>query len=202
MSGEWGRMGKRQSAEENKDENIILLCCKRLWKWFLGDLTGIGTFLVGAAAVLALLNGGDLLKEIFKVQEQAKKIDEAVVKLTSVVELLSIQLKQRRADAVVDQTPELQKPDSTKEQIRDALIRVLPWRVNGKQPMIYLPPDRVDSTVEKLIKAKTSGEKKAIIQNSMEYKASGVLQTEQGFILTTEDGKPLELEDGNKKNGQ
>lgn len=184
-----------------KDENYLM----RLWHWICGsNPQGVGTLLVGVAAVIALLQTSSILDKVLQIQKQAEQIGTAVIELktqsqqiSSAIDLLGSQLKELKATQAVDSSPALQTPNPTREQIKEA-IKNIPTKPSTKRSTIYLPSDRIDGTVEMIYKAKTPAARAAVLQNSLEYKASGFLVNENGDHLTTEDGEKIEIE--NKAN--
>ncbi len=184
-----------------KDENYLM----RLWHWICGsNPQGVGTLLVGVAAVIALLQTSSILDKVLQIQKQAEQIGTAVTelktqsqKISSAIDLLGSQLKELKAAQAVDSSPALQTPNPTREQIKEA-IKNIPTKPSSKRSTIYLPSDKIDGTVEMIYKAKTPAARAAVLQNSLEYKASGFLVNENGDHLTTEDGEKIEIE--NKAN--
>lgn len=174
---------------------------KKGWAWLCGtNPQGIGTLLVGIAAIWALSQGAALLKEILQIQEQAKQIGEAVIELknqskqiSSAIDMMASQLKELKATEAVDSSPVLKAPNSTKEQIKEA-IKHIPIKPHGTKATIFLPTDRIDGTVDLLFKAKTSGERKVILENSLEYRGSSILVNENGEGILTEDGNRLKVD--------
>lgn len=178
----------------------------RVWYWLCGsNPQGVGTLLVGIAALVALYQTSTVLDRVLQVQEQAKEIGVAVIELktqsqqiASAIDLLGAQLKELKATQTVDSSPALQSPSPTKEQIKDA-IRVLPTVPSTKRSTIYLPADKIDETVELIYNQKTPAARAAALRNSLEYKASGSLLNENGDRITTEDGLRIDLEDKKPK---
>lgn len=173
----------------------------RIWDWLCGsNPQGVGTLLVGIAALIALYQTSSVLDRILQVQEQAKEIGSAVKELkiqsqqiASAIDLLGSQLKELKATQTVNSSPALQNPSPTKEQIKEA-IKSLSTEPSTKRSTIYLPPDKIDETVEMIYKERTPEERAAVLQNSLEYKASGALVNESGNRLTTEEGMGLGIE--------
>ncbi|MGZ3795807.1 MAG: hypothetical protein ACXVB1_05565 [Pseudobdellovibrionaceae bacterium] len=174
---------------------------KRGWLWLWGSHPqGIGTLLIGVAAIWALIDGADLLKQVLKIQDQAKQIETAVGELksqsqqiASAIDLLGSQLKELKASQAVDSSPALKSANPTKEQIKEA-IRNFPANPSTKRSTIYLPTDKIDETVELIYKEKNPAARAAVLRNSLEYKSSGFLTNENGSRLTTEDGMGIDLE--------
>lgn len=184
-------------------ENYML----RLWHWICGsNPQGIGTLLVGIAAIFALLQTSSILDKILEVQKQAKQIEDAVTQLksqgqqiSSAIDLLGTQLKELKAAQTIDSSPALQNPNPTVEQIKDA-IKNIPTKPSTKRSTIFLPSSKIDGTVEMIHKAKTPAARAAILQNSLEYQPSGFLvdeflADENDDNLTTEDGAKIIIED-------
>jgi len=173
---------------------------KRGWVWLWGSHPqGVGTLLIGIAAIWALVDGADLLKQVLKIQDQAKQIESAVdelktqsLQIASAIDLLGSQLKELKATQAIDSSPALQTPSPTREQIKEA-IKNFPTKPSQKRSTIYLPSDKIDATVEMIYKEKTPAARAAVLQNSLEYKA-GTLMNENGDGLTTEDGMGIEIE--------
>jgi hypothetical protein len=99
-----------------------------------------------------------LLDRVLEVQEQAKKI-------YGVVSLLNEQLKRIEATQAVASVPALSEPNPTREQIIEA-IKNIPNQSVGR-PLIYLPSDKRDETVEKIFNAKNVQERTMILKNSL-----------------------------------
>lgn len=185
-------------ADEKKNEDKNYLA--RIWCWICGsNPQGIGTLLVGIAALIALCQTSSVLQRVLQIQKQSEQIGTAVTELkaqsqqiSSAIDLLGAQLKELKATQAVDSSPALQTPSPTREQIKDA-IKNFPTKPSPKRSMIYLPSDKIDATVEMIYKEKTPAARAAVLQNSLEYKA-GSLLNENGDRLTTEDGVGIEIE--------
>lgn len=186
------------STTENQTSKRSIL--SRSWNWIFGsNPQGIGTLLVGIAAIWALMDGAELLKQVLKIQDQARQIETAVgelkshsLQIASAIDLLGSQLKELKASQTVDSSPALQTLSPTREQIKEA-IKNIPTKPSSKRSTIYLPSDKIDATVEMIYKEKTPAARAAVLQNSLEYKAGSLLK-ENGDRLTTEDGMGIELE--------
>lgn len=193
------------SMQDGK-ESEMKIYAKKFWCWICGsNPQGIGTLLVGIAALVALCQTSTVLEKILLIQKQADQIGSAVTELkdqskqiASAIDLLGSQLKEMKAAQAIEASPALQSTNPTKEQIKEA-IKNIPTKPSGKRSSIYLPTDKVESTVELIYKEKTPSARAAILQNSLEYKASGHLLDENGDNLTTEDGDKLNLEINNDK---
>ena len=176
----------------------------RIWGWVCGsNPQGIGTLLVGVAALIALCQTSSVLDKVLQIQKQSEQIGTAVTELkiqsqqiASAIDLLGSQLKELKATQAVDSSPALNAPSPTREQIKEA-IKNFPSKPSAKRSSIYLPSDKIDATVEMIYKEKTPAARAAVLQNSLEYKSSGSLLNENGDRLTTEDGMGIDLEDKN-----
>lgn len=188
---------------------------KHLWKFFKSipcwiksqEPQGIGTLLVGIAALWALKDGSSILDRILKIQEQATEISGAVselklqsAKISSAVEMMEAQLKALRASQEVASSAVLKSSGSSKEQISEALASI-PSAPSEHRPTVYLPIKKRNATVELLYRARTPEQRQMILQDSLEYKGPQALATEGGDALTTEQGEKLIYEDA-PANGQ
>ena len=127
--------------------------------WIVGvNPQGLGTLLVGIAALIALCQTSSLLDRVLEVQEQAKKI-------YGVVSLLNEQLRRIEATQAVASVPALSEPNPTREQIIEA-IKNIPNQSVGR-PLIYLPSDKRNETIEKIFNAKNVQERTMILKNSL-----------------------------------
>lgn len=131
-------------------------------KWSVGSHPqGLGTLMIGVAALIALYQTSSILDNVLKIQDQANKISSAI-------DLLASQLKENKAVQTVDSSQSLKNPNSTIEDIKNA-IQIIPAQPFTKGSSIYLPSEKFDKTVEMLHKAKTPERRKAILQDSLEY---------------------------------
>ena len=154
-------------------KNLIV----RLWQWVFGPHPqGVGTLLLGIAALSALWQTSSLLDRVLQIQKQAEQIDAAVTELktqshqiSSAIDLLGSQLKELKENQAVESSPALQAPSPTREQIKEA-IKTIPQMPSTNRSTIYLPSDKIDSTVDMIYEAKTPAARAAILQNSLEYK--------------------------------
>lgn len=156
-------------------------------------LTGIGTFLIGVAALIALWQGAGLLSEVLKIQQQAEKIDVAVAELRSTISILATQLKEQKANQAIESDPILNKPSPSTEEIVEALRRRFPNKPMPMQSSIYLPEAQLGQAATAIQKAEGPSEKATVLKNILKYSPK-FLTTEDGNILTTEDGKPIEVQ--------
>lgn len=161
---------------------------------------GIGTLLVGVAALIALCQTNTVLDKILLVQKQADQIGIAVVelkdqskKIASAIDLLGFQLKEMKAAQAIKSSPALQSANPTKEQIKEA-IKIIPTMPSTKRSTIYLPPDRVEGTVDLIYKEKNPAARAEILQNSLEYTSSGYLLDQNDNKLVNENGGKIILE--------
>ena len=160
----------------NSEKGMNML--KRLWVWLCkAEPQGLGTLLVGIAAIAALIQSSGLLDKILEIQKQARVIEEAVtelkgqsIQISNAISLLSAQMKELEAKKTVENSPDLQKANPSKEQIEDAIKSAIPFKPTPGVSSIYLPEDKLSSTVEMIYKAKTPRQRANILQNSLDYR--------------------------------
>ncbi len=161
-------------------------------KILLQDLSAIGTFLGGAAAMLGVVVA------IVKADTIAEKLNElhhVVLKLEDVTNRINIGVAKIREDIakmaqVTASDQRMQNPNATAEQIKAALEQIptspllpqhqrkneivasaeFPAESSGKIA-IYLPSNKRDKLIEQLQKARPS-EREEIIKNALEYSSS------------------------------
>lgn len=144
--------------------------------WFFRpDPQGLGTLLIGVAALWALFQTSGVLSEIFKIQQQADGITGAVSelkaqanKLQEAVDLLRTQMKESLATRTVEESPALKQENPSEEQIEGAL-RHIPTKPTQGQATIYIPTSKRPELIENLKRVQTKGERLMILQNSLEY---------------------------------
>lgn len=133
---------------------------KSVFNWGVGvNPQGLGTLLLGIAALIALSQTASILDRVLEIQEQAKKIDRAV-------SIMGEQLKRLEAMQTVVSAPALNEQNPTREQVIDALKNI-PANPSGTHPLIYLPAEKRDETIEKILKSKNVQERTTIIKNSL-----------------------------------
>ena len=145
---------------------------QRFWCWICGsNPQGIGTLLVGIAALIALCQTSSVLDRVLQIQKQSEQIGTAVTELktqsqqiASAIDLLGAQLKELKATQAVDSSPALQTPSPTREQIKEA-IKNFPTKPSPNRSTIYLPSDKIDANVEMIYKEKTPSARAAVLQN-------------------------------------
>ncbi len=140
------------------------------------DPQGLGTLLVGIAAILAACQSSGVLDKILKIQKQARSIEAGVAELrhqstqiSNAVSLLGYQLKEIKAQKTVNASEALKKLDSSKKQIENA-IRALPSRPIPGESFIYLPEKHFGATVDLIYKAETSNQRVNILQRAFNYR--------------------------------
>jgi hypothetical protein len=156
---------------------------KKMGLWFSGtNPQGLGTLLVGIAAMIALSQASSLLDRVLQIQDQAKKIDEAVselrlksIQMTNALNMMSNQLKELRAR---EATSALPTTNLTFDEVKK-IIGTIPKKPSRQNSMIYLPSEKIDQTAENILKAKTQGQRTEILKNALKYE-SGILLQENG----------------------
>jgi hypothetical protein len=172
--------------------------CRRLFRWLSNTHSqGLGTLLIGIAAVFALRQGSSLLDRVLQIQEQAKDIRQAVselktqtARISDAIDLLGSQIKSLRATQEIAASPALKSSSASKAELAQA-IRSIPSAPSKDQAAVYLPDRKREATIESLYRANTTQERQIILQNSLEFRGQRRLQTEDGVDLTTEDGKQI-----------
>ena len=153
---------------------------RRFLGWISGaDPQGVGALLLGGAALGALCQTSSVLDKVLAIQKQSKNISDGVdvlkhqsEQISSAIALLAQQLKDGMAFRVVDSSPELKSATASKEQIEKALRRSIPDKPLIGGPSIFLPPEKLQETVELLYRSKSSVQRTSIIQNSLQYQAA------------------------------
>ena len=174
-------------------------------EWAVGCgtlLYGIGNVMIGVGALVAVWKSTDLLNKVLEIRQQAAQINEAVKELNRqssrisvAVDLLGQQMKELKAQRAVAESKALQKPNPTKEEVKEALKGI----ATGPSPdksSVYISPQKFEGLVESLYRARTPSERKILLENSMEYKGQHLLQ-ESGQGIKGEGGPRIDLEKSN-----
>ncbi len=180
--------------------NKVSYFIKEITDWFRnhfngfgGLLAGVGTFLLGIAALIALSQTSSVLENIFKVQEQAKDIKTSVTLLSDAVDQLNTQImfmvdqkKESEAKNIIEDSEVFKLPDATKEQIERA-ITVIPSQPTGNNPEVFLPINAVEKTVNMIHGASSKAEKINILKNSLEFNPGFITDPDTGSVITNPD---------------
>ena len=150
---------------------------ERAHKWLSGvEPQGIGTLLVGVAALVALWKTDSVMDEVLKIRSQADDIKTAVSTLqqqsndlSTAIALLREQIKEMSTARTFESSPALKKADPSKEEIEKALEENFPIRPMPYQPTVVLPEEKRKEVVEQLYKARTPQQRSFILKNSLEY---------------------------------
>ncbi len=120
-------------------------------------LTGIGTLLLGIAALVATCQTNEILSKILKIQNQAKGIEKAV-------KSLEYEIKGLAAYRKVESSA-LKESSATLDQIRGSIIQI----PSEQQPgAVYLPKDRRERVIQEMLEAVPS-QRGFILQQNLEY---------------------------------
>jgi hypothetical protein len=138
---------------------------KNIWLWLSRNaeiinhlFQGIGTLLIGIAALFALWQTSAVLENVLKIQTQAEDIRGAVV-------MLNDQIKEQKAEKIITGSRVFQYPHSaTKEEIEKALREGINNQPGGG---VFLPPQNIERTAEKIYNANTESERIRILKNSL-----------------------------------
>ncbi len=162
------------------------------WLWVFGQrgiggfLGGVGTLLLGIGALITSFKTKDMLGPILQIQERIEKSVD--------------QLKTLTAKSKVNPYTALGKLNSSKEEIKKAIIRSIPQNPIDSEQAIYLPADRFNSTVEKIYEAKSLGERTEILKQSLEYSEEDTwVRTFQPASMGLQENAPRENSRGNRK---
>lgn len=121
-------------------------------------LQGIGAILVGIAALIALSQTSDVMKEVLKIQSQAKDIQVAV-------SLLGDQIKEQKAEKVITGSNIFKLPTpATREAIEKAIIENIPTR---PEDGVFIPIQDVEHTVDRLYNASSEAERVKILSKAL-----------------------------------
>lgn len=130
------------------------------FKWLFSEKAhGVGSLLLGVAAVCGVITSKDLLDEILKVQDQAKNIEHAVG-------MLGKQIIQIAANNSFEVKPELKSKTLTKQQAIKAL-ETFPTKPRKNEPTIIL--ENRESTIESLIQTPDINKRRIILEDSLQY---------------------------------
>ncbi len=120
-------------------------------------LQGLGAFCAGIAAIIALLNTGDVLKEVLKIQEQSVQIKHTLDRLESFLITENAVLAVTRLSKNV--TPE------------EAINHIPLSNTELKAGQVFLPSAKRDLVVEALSKENIpESEKIKTLENALEIK--------------------------------
>lgn len=123
---------------------------------FASLLKGIGAFLVGIAAIIALYQTQGVLGEIFKIQEQALEIKTAIA-------LLRSEIKEKDIAKYSNKIPE----NASREAIEE-IISTIPSKPASKFSL-SLPDEYREQMINRLEEAKTSSEKEAAFRSLLKW---------------------------------
>jgi len=155
----------------------------KLWQWLIsGHPQGIGTFLVGIAAIIALSQTSSVIKEVLLIQNQATSIESTVKELKTAVttiekqslqvgqaiEILTEQVKEIKASKIIDSSKALKSPNATREEIESA-IRIFTVDKSENGSPVYLPEKAFSATVDALQSTKSIETRTAILQSALKY---------------------------------
>jgi hypothetical protein len=130
-------------------------------------LTGIGTLLLGLAAWAALWETNTILEKLTKVQQTAENIQQAVA-------LLREQITAQKAAAIFQNSPILQAPNPTKEDVEKA-IDSLPTApgIEGNGTAVILPYEKRRDVINKMLQTTDPYKRQLILQDNLEAVPQG-----------------------------
>jgi len=134
----------------------------KILTWINSKFPDIGTLLVGIAALIALSQTSDVLKQVFVVQEQAKEIKHAVDTLGTLI----IALTSRE---IISNSAKLQSTKSITVTDAESAIKDIPRKPSGTGS-VFLPENKEKETIERLVKASSPMMRTQILQDSLEIK--------------------------------
>jgi hypothetical protein len=144
--------------------SFVLLSIGRKFREWIASTNpqGIGTLLVGIAALCALWQTNSILERVLKIQEQSENIQKAV-------ELLTSQIKNLNVAHAISASPILKDPEATKSQIDIELNKFFMQTPAPGQSTVFLPIGKKSQTVDLLQKEKNPEQRQLILQNALEY---------------------------------
>jgi len=137
-------------------------CLKRFLGWVVkSEPQGLGTLLLGIAAVVASFQASSLLDRVLEIQNQAKEIKVAI-------EILSSEVRAKVARARVEDSKALKNINATRVDIEGEIGR-LPINLGRDRIGVFLPKYRINETVEKIYKSDSVEDRIQILKESLEY---------------------------------
>ena len=131
------------------------------WLKSLGTfLLGFGTFMIGVVSIIAVFKTGTVLDEILKIQDQAKQIKFAVNNLGKII-------KEQELKGAVSELPSFKKKDK-------AGIKKIMKKFSKDKSLsgVFLPLNKLDSTVDNLYQAETTEEREEILRGVLMYRST------------------------------
>lgn len=132
-------------------------------------LTGIGTLLIGIAAFIALRQTSGVLEKIFEIKSAVSELKESNQIIRNGVDLIAQHLKIITSNRAVETSQILKSPNATIDDIRSEIKSIIPETTKPDHFSIYLPPSKLDETIELLYKEKDPNKRAYIIEKSLEY---------------------------------
>ena len=145
--------------------DIIMIAMETKKSSWPNWIQGIGTFMLGTASLIAVCKSQNIINQILKIQNQAKKIEVAVNMLTE--QIIS---NQAQETARKISSPKLK----SRAGIEKTIKRLSRSRVENSGGA-YIPDAKAEYAINNLQKAKTFEEREAILRQSLMYQPAGIL---------------------------
>ena len=144
---------------------------KRVGDWlFATHPQGLGTLLIGVAALVALYQTQGTLEKLLRIEEQTKAIQAVLLDLDQTIKLMQNNIKLQSSIGAIQFSEVLRKDKPTREEVEKAISSFTSnTEVNwaGAHGAAYIPKKDRAETVEKLLKTTNIAERLQIIQKSL-----------------------------------
>lgn len=130
----------------------------RFWSWLFSEKPlGLGTLLIGSAALVALIQTSEVIGRISDIQRKSEEISLAV-------SLLRQQVADSEARSFVEDNPRIKSGEATRSEVEAAIRETL---IDNGRSLLSIPEDQVRATAEAVIDRSMPFEKKVELRRAL-----------------------------------